>query len=73
MATETQSSGGNGFLYFIVGALLIAVIGIGVWLYSGGGHVATSPTDRAISQVGNAAEKVGDSAQRATQPAKPPG
>jgi len=70
MATETQSGGGNGFLYFIVGALLVAVIGMGVWMYARGGHVAQSPTDRAISQVGNAAQKVGESAERAT---KPPG
>lgn len=71
MATETKSGGSNGFLYFIVGAL---VVGLGVvgWMAYNGGHLSQSPTDRAISRsadaVGDAAKKVGDSAERATQP-----
>ncbi|WP_018148381.1 hypothetical protein [Henriciella marina] len=33
MADNTQS--GNGALYFLVGALLVAVIGFGVWYFAG--------------------------------------
>ncbi|MEE2879363.1 MAG: hypothetical protein VX593_10195 [Pseudomonadota bacterium] len=33
MATNTQS--GNGALWFIVGALVVAVIGFGVWYFTG--------------------------------------
>lgn len=71
MATETQSGSSNGFLYFIVGALLIAVIGMGVWM-ANGGHIGQSSTDRAITRsadaVGDAAKNVGDAAKNATQP-----
>ncbi|WP_143435377.1 hypothetical protein [Henriciella aquimarina] len=33
MAENTQS--GNGALWFIVGALVVAVIGFGVWFFAG--------------------------------------
>lgn len=33
MADNTQSN--NGFLYFLVGALLVAVIGFGIWYFAG--------------------------------------
>ena len=68
MAGEARG-GSNGFLYFIVGALLIAVIGLGVAFYNGG--VGQSRTDRAIERsadaVGDAAESVGDSVEKATK------
>jgi hypothetical protein len=55
---EAQTGGGNGFLYFIVGALLVVVIGLGVMMYNGGA-IGQSPTDRAIE---NSAEAVGAAA-----------
>ncbi|MEQ9316448.1 MAG: hypothetical protein RLN72_11400 [Henriciella sp.] len=33
MSETTQS--GNGALYFIVGALVVAVIGFGIWYFAG--------------------------------------
>ncbi len=33
MAENSQS--GNGALYFIVGALVVAVIGFGIWYFAG--------------------------------------
>ena len=48
MADNAQSN--NGFLYFLVGALLVAVIGFGIWYFAGQpSSAAASPrllTDR---------------------------
>jgi hypothetical protein len=64
MATET--SGSNGFLYFIVGILLVAVVVLGVMFFNGG-FETRSPTERAIDRtadaIGDAADKVGDAAK----------
>ncbi|MEQ1608858.1 MAG: hypothetical protein ABL956_07825 [Hyphomonadaceae bacterium] len=66
MATES-SGNSNGFLYFIVGVLVVAVIGIGVVMYNGGfGRASSSPIDRAADAVGHAADKVSDAAKDAT-------
>ncbi len=64
MATE---SGGNSncFLYFIVGALVVVVVGFGI-MYFNGGLVKQSPTDRAANAVANAAENIGEAAKDAT-------
>lgn len=35
MAEEKNTGSGNGFLYFIVGAMVVAVIGIGYVVLSG--------------------------------------
>ncbi len=65
---DAARGGSNGFLYFIVGALLIAVIGLGVVFYNGG--LGQSRTDRAIERsadaVGEAADAVGDKVEKAT-------
>ena len=42
MATEQRSSGGNGFLYFAIGALIVAVAVLGWMFYGGGGWGANS-------------------------------
>lgn len=47
MADNTQSS--NGFLYFLVGALLVAVIGFGVWYFAGQPSAAGGDADLSIS------------------------
>jgi hypothetical protein len=73
MATET-SGNSNGFLYFIVGVLLVGVVVLGVMFFNGGLPGAQSPTERAIDRtadaIGDAADKIGDSA---TKPAQPSG
>jgi len=71
MATET-SGNSNGFLYFIVGVLLVAVVVVGFIVYNG--STSHSSGDRAIERtadaVGDAAGKIGDAASDA---AKKPG
>ena len=36
MATETSSGGGNAFLAFVVGALLVVVAVLGFFMFTGG-------------------------------------
>ena len=66
MATET-SGNSNGFLYFIVGILLVGMVVLGIMFFNGGLPGAQSPTERAIDRtadaIGNAADKVGDAAK----------
>ena len=47
MADNTQSS--NSALYFIVGALVVAVIGFGIWYFSGQNAPADNDADLSIS------------------------
>lgn len=47
MADNTQSN--NGFLYFLVGALLVAVIGFGVWYFAGQPSAGSNDADLSIS------------------------
>ena len=55
---ETGSSGSNGFLYFIVGALVVAVAVLG-FFYFQGQPSQESVVERSAAQVGEAAEAVG--------------
>jgi hypothetical protein len=86
MAVEERRSGGNGFLYFAVGALIVAV-GVLAWMFYNG-ETNRSSADSAVESmadsVGDAADAIGDSArdaadnipappQPAPQPAPPPG
>ena len=79
MATESRS-GGNGFLYFIVGALLVGVVVLGFMFYNGS-FDTRSPTERAVERtadaIGDAADRVGDQAERMEAPKpvqpQPPG
>jgi hypothetical protein len=74
--TETRS-GGNGFLYFAIGALIVAV-GVLAWLFYGGGlgqpqsNTADSSIDRAADRIGDAANDIGDAARDATRNVTPP-
>ncbi len=74
MATGTRE-GGNGLLYFIAGALLVAVV-MGILFYNGGLHIGRSPTERAIDRtadaVGDAVDRIGDQAQKSSPQPKPP-
>lgn len=47
MAENTQS--GNGALWFIVGALVVAVIGFGIWYFAGQPSSATGSQDSDVS------------------------
>ena len=79
MATEQSSSGsGNGFLYFAIGALIVAVAVLGWMYYNGSLGRSSSDTavERAADSIGDAADKIGDSAKDAArnipQPAPAP-
>lgn len=70
MAVEGgRTGGGNGFLYFAVGALIVAVGVLGWMFYSG--NAAPSKSDSAIERmadsVGDAADDIGDSARDAAR------
>ena len=71
MAVEQSrpSGGGNGFLYFAVAALLVAVAALGWMFYTGETHRSSSDTavERMAESVGAAADKIGDSARDATR------
>lgn len=68
MAVEQgRSSGGNGFLYFIVGALVVGV-GVLAWLMlSGQAAESNDPMSRAAESVSEAAESISESAENAAQ------
>lgn len=65
MATES-SGNSHGFLYFIVGVLLVGVVVLGIVYFNGGTPAPASPVERAADAVGDAADKVGDAAKDST-------
>jgi hypothetical protein len=81
MATEQSSSSSgssNGFLYFAIGALIVAV-GVLAWMfYNGQSNRSSGDTaiEHAADSIGDAADKIGDSAKDAArnipQPAPAP-
>jgi LPXTG-motif cell wall-anchored protein len=66
MATTPRTGGSNAFLYFIVGALLVAVVVLGVMFYNGQMESRT-PTERAADAIENAADDIGDSVEDAAR------
>lgn len=66
---ERRTSGGNGFLYFAVGALIVGV-GVLAWMFYNG-QTNRSAEDTAIERiadsVGDAADDIGDSARDAAR------
>lgn len=64
--TETGSSGSNGFLYFVVGALVVAVAVLGFFYFQGQSSQETA-IERSAAQIGEAAEAVGDSAEQVAE------
>jgi uncharacterized protein HemX len=81
--TEKEKSGGNGFLYFAVGALIVAVAGLGYMYWSGQQTADQKQTamERQIDSIGDAADNLGDTVREAarnvqrqpqTQPAPQP-
>ncbi|HEY7797459.1 MAG TPA: hypothetical protein VIA80_01740 [Hyphomonadaceae bacterium] len=74
MATEVRESN-HGFLYFIVGALIVGVIILGFLFYNGnlGGQSSTdAAVERSADAIGDAADRIGDSAEDAARNAAPP-
>ena len=79
MAVEQRpASGNNGFLYFAVGALIIAV-GVLAWMFYNGEtnrQSEGSALERVADSVSDAADDIGDSARDAArnvpQPAPAP-
>src|SRR5262245_401605 len=68
--TETRSSGGNGFLYFAIGALIVAVAVLGWMFYDGSwrqDRSADPAVERTANAIGNAAEDIGDAARDAAR------
>jgi hypothetical protein len=81
MATEERSSGNNAFLYFAVGALIVAVGVLGWMFYDGQWRTedsASTAIERSADAIGDAADDVSDSvrdaarAAPAPQPTQPP-
>ena len=75
MAVEDRrESGGNGMLYFIVGALVVGVAVL-AWFMFGQQQQPSSAEDalsRAADSVGDAADRVGDAAGDAARNVTPP-
>ena len=75
MATEQggASSGGNGFLYFAIGALIVAVGVLGWMFYDGGWQQnrTDSAIERTADKIGDAAEDLRDSAREAARSIPP--
>lgn len=63
------SGGGNGFLYFAVGALVVAVGVLAYLFYTGETNRSRSDTalERVADSVGDAARDIGDSAKDAAR------
>jgi hypothetical protein len=68
MATTQQSGdtgrGSSGFLYFVVGALVVAVGVLGYMYYSGQTR-SDSAVERSADKIGDAARDIGDAAKDA--------
>lgn len=62
MATGASGSS-NGFLYFVVGALVVGVIVLGVMFFNGERN--DSPLENAAEAVDEAADEIGDAARKA--------
>jgi hypothetical protein len=69
MAVETRESGGNGFLYFAIGALIVAVGVLGWMFYNGSFGPSRSETaiERTADKIGDAVEDISDSARDAAR------
>jgi hypothetical protein len=67
--TETRS-GGNGFLYFAIGALIVAVGVLGWMFYDGSwrqDRSADTAIERTADAIGDAADDIGDASRNAAR------
>jgi hypothetical protein len=75
MAVTQQSGdtgrGSNGFLYFAVGALIVAVGVLGYMYYTGQTHSETA-VERSADKIGDAARDISDAAKDVTRNAPTP-
>lgn len=69
---ERPTSGGNGFLYFVVGALVIGVAVLAWYLMSGQTSTTDNSLDRVADSVSEAADSISDSAEDAARNVTPP-
>ena len=72
VTSSTSSSSGNGFLYFAIGALIVAVGVLGWMFYNGslGGSSesrANTSLERSADAVGDAARDIGNAAKDAAR------
>ena len=70
MAAEERSSNNNAFLYFAVGALIVAVAVLGWMFYDGQWRQqdsASTAIERSADAIGDAADKVSDSVSDAAR------
>jgi hypothetical protein len=70
MATEERSGNNNAFLYFAVGALIVAVAVLGWMFYDGQWRqqdTASTAIERSADAIGDAADKVSDSVSDAAR------
>lgn len=66
----TERGGGSGFLYFAIGALIVAVGVLGWMFYDGGWRTdrsADTAIERSADAIGDAADDIGDAARDATR------
>ena len=69
---ERREGGGNGFLYFIGGALVVGVAVLAWILMSGQAPAQDDPLSRAAESVSEAADSISDSARDAADNVTPP-
>lgn len=66
MATEVRE-GNHGFLYFVVGALIVGIVVLAFLFFNGNIGTQQASTDASIERsadaIGDAADSIGDSAQ----------
>lgn len=68
---ERRPRGGNGFLYFVVGALVVGVAVL-AWFMFGQPSTTDSSLDRMADSVGEAVDSISDSAEDAARNVTPP-
>jgi hypothetical protein len=71
MATEVRENN-HGFLYFIVGALIVGVVILAILFFNGnlgGGEQASTDAsiERSADAIGDAADSIGDAAEDVTR------
>jgi hypothetical protein len=67
-SSTTDRGGGNGFLYFAIGALIVAVGVLGWMFYDGGWRTsADNAIERSADALGDAADDIGDAARDAAR------
>ena len=69
---ERRTGGGNGFLYFIVGALVVGLAALAWYMMSGQAPAQDDPMGRVADSISDAADSISDSARDAADNVTPP-